>query len=218
MVTSRSAPAPCAPARDSWRSRAGALARRTGEDPLFKTAARAGGAPSRPLRGRRLRAMLAAGLVLGFGASVSHAAWTDSEQAAAVFVAGEVPAPTLTRSCEFRPGVLGLGARVRVYWALPGGYSLDDVDVRASTRGLGSVLAPLTGFNLRSSTVRQSDGTYRTEIPTNLLGGLLGLGSELELAFVVAPADAGGWESEPASVASNAGLIGGIGGSCRNLS
>lgn len=172
-----------------------------------------------PRRARwlRLRAMLAAGLVLGIGASASHAAWTDSEQATAVFEAGEIPAPTLTQRCQFMPGLLGIGARVRVYWQLPEGYTLDDVEVRASTSGLGSVLAPLTGFTLRNNTVSQPGGTYRTEIPTNLLGGLLGLGSELELAFVVVPEGGGGWESEAAAVASNAGLIGGIGGNCRNL-
>lgn len=165
----------------------------------------------------RLRVVLAAALVVGAGATTSLAAWSDQDETAASFAAAEVPAPTLTQQCQFRPGLLGLGARVRIYWALPEGYTLDDVTVEASTSGLGSVLAPLTGFNLQGSTVQQGDGTYRTDVPANLLGGLLGLGSELELAIILAPDDAGGWESQPASVASNAGLIGGIGGNCRNL-
>lgn len=173
------------------------------------------------LRGRpwwvRLRVLLAAGLVLGMGATSTLAAWSDSEQVTASFEAQTLPAPTLTRPCEFRPGLLGLGARVRIYWAVPEGYQLEDVQVQASTRGLGSILAPLTGFNLSGNTERQSDGTYRTEVPANLLGGLLGLGSELEIAFVLAPDDTGGWTSAPASVASNAGLIIGLGGNCRNL-
>ena len=166
----------------------------------------------------RLRVLLAAGLVAGFAATSTLAGWTDGERASATFTADELPAPTLTGRCEFRPGLLGVGARVRIYWAPPAGYGLDDIEVQASTRGLGSVLAPLTGFNLRGNTVQRGDGTYRTDVPTNLLGGLLGLGSELEVAFVLAPDGVGGWTSDPASVASNAGLLGGIGGNCRNLS
>lgn len=163
---------------------------------------------------RRLRAVLAAGLVLGLGVGSTAAIWTDEEQVQAEFVAGTVPPPVLTAPCKFRPGLLGLGARVRVFWALPEGYELSDVEVRASTSGLGSILAPLTGFSLSGNTVTQSDGSYRTDIPTNLLGGLLGLGSELEIAFVVKDAP---WESTSASVASNAGLLAGLGGNCRNL-
>lgn len=163
---------------------------------------------------RRLRATLAAGLVLGIGASTGVATWTDVEQVSAEFRADMLPAPTLTRACTYYPGVLGLGAQVRIYWALPQGYTLDDIEVSASTSGLGSVLAPLTGFSLRGNTTRQADGTYRTDVPTNLLGGLLGLGSELEIALTVTTEH---WESESASVASNAGLLAGIGGNCRNL-
>ncbi|WP_157697088.1 SipW-dependent-type signal peptide-containing protein [Brachybacterium avium] len=165
----------------------------------------------------RLRLALAAGLLLGIGATGTLADWTDQEKVTATFIADVIPAPTLTRACEFKPGLLGLGARVRIYWRLPSGYALSDVEVQASTRGLGSVLAPLTGFSLTGNTVRQSDGTYRTDVPANLLGGLLGLGAELELALVVAPDDVGGWVSKSASVASNAGLVAGIGGKCRNL-
>ncbi len=165
----------------------------------------------------RLRVALAAGLVVGLGASASLAAWTDQEQATASFTADVIPAPTLTQTCEFRPGVLGLGARVRIHWALPAGYTLSDVEVHASTSGLGSVLAPLTSFSVIGNTQEQADGTYRTEVPANLLGGLLGLGSELEVAIVLVPGEVGGWVSEPASVASNAGLIAGLGGNCRNL-
>lgn len=165
----------------------------------------------------RVRVMLAAGLVAGLAATSTLAGWTDGERASAEFTADVIPAPTLTEDCEFRPGLLGLGARVRIYWELPEGYSLDDIEVQASTSGLGSVLAPLTGFSLTGNTDQLDDGTYETDVPTNLLGGLLGLGSELEIAMVLAPDGVGGWTSEPAAVASNAGLIGGIGGNCRNL-
>lgn len=155
-------------------------------------------------------------LVLGLsGVRSTLAGWTDSKVAAGSFSAATIPAPVLTKTCEFKPGLLGVGARVRVHWRLPTGYQLDDIVVEASTRGLGSVLAPLTGFNLQSNTSTNGDGTYTTDVPTNLLGGLLGLGTELEIAFVAEHES--GWQSGSASVASNAGLIGGLGGNCRNL-
>lgn len=171
-------------------------------------------------RSRRTRAIIVVlalvMLVLGLsGVRSTLAGWTDSKEAAGSFSAATIPAPVLTESCEFRPGLLGIGARVRIHWKLPAGYQLDDVVVEASTRGLGSVLAPLTGFSLTSNTTSNGDGTYTTDVPANLLGGLLGLGSELEIAFAVEHES--GWQSEPASVASNAGLIGGLGGNCRNL-
>ncbi len=165
----------------------------------------------------RLRALLVLGLLLGTGVASSDALWTSQSDAGASFRAGTVPAPALTQACQYQPGVLGIGARVRIFWSLPDGYALEDAEVRASTSGLGSVLAPLTGFSLSTNTQRQSDGTYRTDVPTNLLGGLLGLGSELEIAIRLVPASAGGWSSASASVASNAGLLAGIGGNCRNL-
>jgi predicted ribosomally synthesized peptide with SipW-like signal peptide len=151
--------------------------------------------------------VLAAGLVLGIGASTGVANWTDTEQVSAEFRADVLPAPTLTRACTYYPGLLGIGAQVRIYWALPEGYTLDDIEVSASTSGLGSVLAPLTGFSLRGNTTRQADGSYRTD-------GLLGLGSELEIALTVTTEH---WQSGRAAVASNAGLLAGIGGNCRNL-
>ncbi|GAA1537784.1 hypothetical protein GCM10009691_11260 [Brevibacterium picturae] len=173
-----------------------------------------------PLRSRRFRALIAGlalvMLVLGLsGVRSTMAGWTDSEEAWAEFAAPTIPGPTLTEPCEFDPGFLGVGAEVEIYWQLPTGYQLDDIAVEASTSGLGSVLAPLTGFNLQSNTTSTGNGTYTTEVPTHLLGGLIGLGSELEIAFLVEHES--GWQSEPASVASNAGLIGAIGGNCRNL-
>ncbi len=179
----------------------------------------------RPLPQRMRRcavAVCSAVLVLAFLLSgglgtvrTTLASWTDEESASGSFSAATIPAPVLTADCQFRPGLLGLGARVRIFWELPEGYQLEDVVVQASTRGLGSILAPLTGFSLASNTESTGGGTYRTDVPTNLLGGLLGLGSELEIAFAVEHES--GWQSETASVASNAGLIGGIGGNCRNL-
>ncbi|MFC7464346.1 hypothetical protein [Brachybacterium sp. GCM10030252] len=179
---------------------------------------------SQPSR-RRLTALLVGAVVpailllgVALPTSIQHteAGWTQTSAVSGQARAATIPAPRLTAPCEFRPGVLGLGARVRIFWSLPAGYTLADIEVRASTSGLGSVLAPLTGFNVTGNTVQQSDGTYRTDVPTNLLGGLLGLGSELEIALVVRDAPSG-WVSTRAAVASNAGLLAGIGGTCRNL-
>jgi len=179
----------------------------------------------RPERSRVRRcavAVCSSALVLAFVLSgglgtvrSTLSSWTDEESASGSFSAATIPAPILTQDCQFRPSVLGLGARVRIFWELPEGYALEDLVVQASTSGLGSVLAPLTGFNLQANTETQDDGTYQTDVPTNLLGGLLGLGSELEIAFAVEHDS--GWRSENASVASNAGLLAGIGGNCRNL-
>jgi len=44
--------------------------------------------PDRHRRGRKVRAMLAGGLVLGVGAAITLAAWTDSEFATGTFTAG----------------------------------------------------------------------------------------------------------------------------------
>ncbi|MCS4592328.1 hypothetical protein KTJ89_04915 [Brevibacterium sediminis] len=169
---------------------------------------------------RRARLLLAVVALLALVAGPAAvngtlAGWNDEKISQGTFTAGKVPAPVLTGNCQFRPGILGIGASVRVFWKPPAGYSLSNIIVTASTSGLGSVLAPITGFNLTSNTTSNSDGSYTTDVPTNLLGGLLGLGSELEIAFQAKHAS--GWVSTSASVASNAGLLGGIGGNCRNL-
>lgn len=168
-------------------------------------------------RARLLLAVVALlALVLGSAAvNGTLAGWTDSKESHGEMAAATVPAPELTQDCRYRPGLLGIGASVRIFWRLPDGYQLDDIVVKASTSGLGSVLAPLTGFSLSGNTSSNGNGTYTTDVPTNLLGGLLGLGSELEIAFVIEHES--GWQSEAAAVASNAGLLAGIGGNCRNL-
>lgn len=146
--------------------------------------------------------------------STTDALWTDAEHSSGTITSGTVPGPHLTATCRYRPGVAGLGARVEIYWSAPDGYTVEDAQIHASTSGLGSVLAPLTGFSLSGNTTGDPNG-YTTTVRTNLLGGLLGLGSELEIAILISNH---GWTSEPASIATNAGLIAGIGGNCRNLS
>lgn len=155
--------------------------------------------------------MLALGLS---GVRPTVAEWTDSEQARGSFTAATIPAPTLTANCQYKAPLLRK-PWVEIYWQLPEGFHLDDVVVEASTSGLGSLLAPLAGFKLEANTISTGNGTYTTEVPTYLLTTLLGGLAELEISFFIEHDS--GWRSNPASVASNAGLILGIGANCRNL-
>jgi hypothetical protein len=177
----------------------------------------------RARRAWRKAAVLSAALavtcgLLGTGSSFvqpSDASWQRTQVTNGAFAAATVPAARLTNPCRYFSGVLGLGARVEIFWAAPAGYDLSNAQVWASTSGLGSVLAPLTGYNVNGNTRSVSPaGHYVTTVPANLLGGLLGLGSELELSIVIGDH---GWTSRPASTATNAGLLAGLGGNCRNL-
>ncbi|GAA1927610.1 hypothetical protein GCM10009689_02920 [Brevibacterium antiquum] len=168
------------------------------------------------LRNRRIQALIAgialAILVLGLsGVRSTMAAWTDTEQSAGSFRAATVPAPTLTANCKYVPVLLS--GRVEIYWHLPTGYQLTDVDIEASTSGLGSVLAPLTGYNLSLNTTSTGGGNYTTKVPAGVLTGLLGSLGELQVSLFVKHTS--GWRSGPASIASDAGLL--FGGKCRNL-
>ncbi|KNC19818.1 hypothetical protein AC792_04005 [Arthrobacter sp. RIT-PI-e] len=147
----------------------------------------------------------------------TEAAWQRDHVSTGAFGAVTIPAPRLTAPCRFLPGVLTvIGPRIEIYWAPPPTYGDDKAQVWASTAGLGTALAPLTGFNLRQNTAFDARaGHYVTTVPTNLLGGLLGLGTEIELSIVIAEH---GWTSTPASTATNAGLVLGLGATCRNLS
>lgn len=158
-----------------------------------------------------MRAALAVGLLAVGGVTATSASWQDQEFAMQQFRAATLPPPVLTQECEYSPGLLGIGSTVDIYWDLPAGYSLDEAQLQASTAGLGSVLAPITGFNLNAATERDGSG-YVTSVRTNLLGGLLGLGTELKVAITV---NRYGWTSDAASIATNAGILGL--GTCQNL-
>ncbi|WP_159827538.1 hypothetical protein [Arthrobacter sp. 9AX] len=162
--------------------------------------------------------VLAASLAVVLSASappvVTDAAWQDPDLATGSFAALTVPAPTLNGQCRYDANILGLGAYVRILWKPPAGYDITSAELLASTSGLGSLLAPLTGFSLTAKTTGSPATGYVTDVPVNLLGGLLGLGSELELAIVTKH---DGWTSRSAAVATNAGLIVGLGANCRNL-
>lgn len=171
------------------------------------------------LAGAMVPLMLLAGLLLPTTLEDTSADWQDTTSLSAKAGALRIPAPALSRPCEFRAGALGLGASVRVYWKLPGSYVLGDAAVLAGSSGVGSVLQPITGFAIDSgNTVLVSGREYRTDVPASLLGGLLGFNTELRVAILLKPAQAAPWTSEPALVRANAGLVAGIGGSCRNLS
>jgi hypothetical protein len=146
--------------------------------------------------------------------AVTEAAWQHGQFASGSFGTVTIPAPALNGQCTYNPGILGLGAYVRILWKPPTGYTSANAEVQASTSGLGSALAPLTGFSLTSNTTGSPAAGYVTDVPVNLLGGLLGLGTELQIAIVIKD---GSWTSKSASVATNAGLVAGLGGSCRNL-
>ncbi|MFK0006395.1 hypothetical protein ACIQTZ_05020 [Paenarthrobacter sp. NPDC090520] len=165
-----------------------------------------------------------AGLALALGMvltaanppAVTQAAWERNAYATGGFGTVTIPAPTLNGHCTYNPGPLGLNSYVRIFWLPPAGYTLAQAEMQASTSGLGSALAPLTGYNLATNTTGDATTGYITDVRTNLLGGLLGLGTELQLAIVIKDPTTG-WISKSASVASNAGLIAGLGGTCRNL-
>ena len=155
---------------------------------------------------------LVIGLVLPSSVQHTDAEWTRDFTAEATISTEGIPAPALTKRCEFKPGLLGVGARVLIHWSAPEGYALGDVVIEGATTGLGAILSPITGFNLYSSTQENPDGTYTTTIPANLLGGLLGFGTELNIALSVEHDS--GWHSERVSVIANAGLVAGVGGRC----
>lgn len=125
-----------------------------------------------------------------------------------------IEAPTLTAACEAKKGVLGLGSKVIIRWKAAEGYSMSNTELLASTSGLGSSLKSLDGYSLSTNTTSTGNGTYTTEIPTNVLGGLLGLGSEIEIALRTVDGEK---VSDTASVATNGGLLGGMSFSCRNM-
>ncbi|MEQ4566585.1 hypothetical protein [Paenarthrobacter sp. CAP02] len=163
-----------------------------------------------------LAAPLAVVLVVSNPPAATEAAWQQEAYGTGTFGTITIPAPTLNGTCTYNPGIAGLGAYVRIFWKPPAGYTLANAEMQASTSGLGSLLAPLTGFSITSSTTGSAAAGYVTDVPVNLLGGLLGLGTELQLAIVVRdPVNL--WVSKPASVATNAGPIAGLGASCRNL-
>lgn len=168
----------------------------------------------------RWRVLLALGMVFAAGATGSLASWVDSERSSTTFTATVLQAPTMTKDCSFvYGGLLGLTlTHVEVYWRLPEGASFDDVVVSRSTDGLGSLLAPITGFDLGAATSQNADGSYTTRIPVSFLGGVAGLGAGLRVGITIVP-DVGGeqWRSDTAVAEANLGVLLGIAAYCRAL-
>lgn len=174
-------------------------------------------------RRRRVTALLAgamvplallAGMLLPVSTQQTEAAWTAETSVSATAAAAVIPTPQLTARCQYLPGLLGVGAQVKIHWALPAGYDLTDIVFQKSSNGLGSLLEPITGFSGVSGTTKNTDGTYTTTVPVGLLGGLLGLGSGMNLGITVK--DDSGWTSQPAIVMARSGVLAGLGSGCWN--
>ena len=72
--------------------------------------------PRKGLRGRKIRAVLAAGLVLGIGAVVTLAAWNDSEYATGTFAAGTFNLEGSTDGTTYADHASGASAAIRLEW------------------------------------------------------------------------------------------------------
>ena len=165
---------------------------------------------------KRLLALLgAASVALLLPASnhsmVTDAAWQDTDITSGSFAAITIPAPTLNGDCSYNGLV---NPYVRIYWRAPGGYSAADAELQLATTGLGSVLAPVTGYSVAANTTGTAAEGYVTDVRVSLVDSLIGLGSEFRLAIVMKRY---GWTSKEASVRATAGIVAGIGSSCTNI-
>lgn len=106
-------------------------------------------ADTRAGTGRKIAAVLAGGLVLGFGATATMAAWTDSQHATATFASGvfalesSVNATSWKNHTAAAPATLFLGASALA----PGDSGFGYLDVRTtkeSTLGGTAILLPAT--------------------------------------------------------------------------
>ena len=164
---------------------------------------------------KALLPVLAASLVVLLSAStppaVTDAAWQDTDVSTASFAAITIPAPTLTGDCSYN-GVLN--PYVRIYWKAPAGYSKEDAELQIASTGLGSVLAPVTGYSVATNTTGTPAAGYITDVRISVVDGLVGLLSDFRLAIVMKRY---GWTSQPASVRANAGVALGLAASCSNM-
>ena len=162
-----------------------------------------------PVLGAALFALL---LPASNPSEVTDAAWQDTEVSAGSFAAVTIPAPVLKGDCSYN-GLIN--PYVRIYWKAPEGYSVADAELQIATTGLGSVLAPVTGYSVTANTTGTAAEGYITDVQVSLVDSLIGLGSEFRLAIVMTRY---GWTSKDASVRADAGLAVGIGASCTNVS
>ncbi|WP_455835163.1 hypothetical protein [Pseudarthrobacter siccitolerans] len=141
---------------------------------------------------------------------VTDAAWQDTDALTGSFAAATIPAPTLNGECSYN-GVLN--PYVRIYWKAPAGYSVNDAELQVSSAGLGSVLAPVTGYSVTANTTGSAVAGYVTDVRVSVVDGLVGLLSDFRLAIVMKRY---GWTSKAASVRANAGLVLGVAADCDN--
>lgn len=175
---------------------------------------------ARPTWRRRMLALLAGGVVplvllagmwLPTSLGDTEAGWVTTTSVQGTAQTAVIP-PIDFHECHYRPGIIGLGARVEITWSPPEGYGVSSVDAAQYTNGLGSVLQPITGFTNGGGAEEEADGSYTTTIRTGLLGGSLGLGSTMH--FVLTVEDSSGWTSEPVVVIATSGILIGIGSNC----
>lgn len=169
-----------------------------------------------PSRWRRLRAVLAAGLVLGAGASVSLAAWTDRERAGAMFTAGTMAAPII-EACSMNSPLLA--TETRIDWRLPPGYAPPEYTSAHLVLESSDGEPGAEYTTIEATTTGPDDGLYRTTVPIGLLDSLLGTDREVQIALSLTaqPGAQDAWTSERVRVISNFGLILGLGASCEVL-
>jgi predicted ribosomally synthesized peptide with SipW-like signal peptide len=134
---------------------------------------------------RRLRAILAGGLVLGVGAAVTLAAWTDQENAAGSFTAsvfntessvdrsnwnhniGDPLVATLTAGTGMSPGVsrfAPFNIRTTDATTVAGTVLLNDTDATGALAvGLEYRIARATGVGTACDAAAMTSGTYVTD-------------------------------------------------------
>lgn len=112
-------------------------------------------------RGRKVRAILAGGLVLGVGAAVTLAAWTDDEWASEIFTAGTFGIQGSTNGTDFSDH------------ATEGGAAELQFDLAADNLSPTDVVA--APFAMRTTTATTYDATVSlasTTVSTELAGDL----------------------------------------------
>lgn len=157
------------------------------------------------LAGALVPVVLLAGMLLPTSFEETEAGWVDTTEVEATVAAATIPAPLFPQACEYKAGLLG--RRIEVYWTLPEGYDLADVQFSINKSGLGSVLDPITGFK-NISTEYHGQGNYTTTIGV----GLLSLGATMDFALAVE--DSSGWTSKAIGGKITTGLL--LGGTCSN--
>lgn len=129
----------------------------------------------------------------------TEALWTDGDSGRATFTAN-LAQPAATRAC-ISDSVLGLGSRVRIYWAPPvtaTGMTSSNVQYGRLENG---VMRPLTATELNSVSTTGTTTEYTTQVQGALLSGLLGGTITIGLRFTNAQAWRSSWLTADVTVA-----------------